>query len=148
MKKRLSMKTLLIVFALLSCTSCSYQTSDGEHRSSTTDQTHNAIVSAPTKSVLEQWFRDRSLGGQLHVVPITGKNLSALMIQTFPYSGIRASHLYFYQERNNKFYFLGMLRITTILRVDANFDPEQQAIVAADPDNGDPLVAIALRAVQ
>ncbi len=148
MKKRLSMKTLVTVFALLSCTSCSYQTLDGAYRSSSTEETYNPLLSATTKSVLEQWFRDRSLGGQLHVVPITGRHINALMIQTFPYSGIRASHLYFYQERNDDYYFLGMLRITIIRNVDASFDQEQQAIVVADPENGEPLVAIALRAVQ
>ena len=147
MKKRLSKKTLVMVFALLSFISCSYQTPDGEYQSSSSVEMYNALLSAPTKDVVEQWFRDRSLGGQLHVVPISGKNLNALMIQTFPYSGIRASHLYFYQESNDNYYFLGMLRITIIRNVDANFDPEQQAVVVTDPENEDPIVAIALRAV-
>ena len=82
--------------------------------SSIAQQSVNIAVHCDTTAELQQFYAVHSLGERVEIQ--TRGQL--VFVQTFPYSGIRASHLFAYAKQNEGLAFLCFFRVETQSVVD------------------------------
>ncbi len=139
----MNISRLFVGFLTLSCMSCSSHVTD-DHA---LHYVNRYPIAAPSQDALEGWAAEVSLGGKICVQTVTVDGVEILVLQTFPYSGLKASDLYAYFRGDENYRFLANFSLRDNYEVDITSNSDSRTIVVLNPHSNEPILTFSVSAL-